>query len=102
MTGKAHGTSSSNTSAPYELSLTPPVLADSCNRQLVQPDQSAVADENCGYAFIAAVEPSAAGQPGHGSLDHPSITAQPLRGLDALAGDAVAYGPSRSNLRGGS
>ena len=64
----------------------------------IQAGESAVADEDCGYAdegeevfglaLVAAVEPSAAGQPGHGSLDHPAMSAQPLRGLDALAGDA--------------
>lgn len=59
-----------------------------------------MADEGCGYAddgeevfglvLVTTVEPSAAGRPGHGSLDHPAMTAQSLRGLDALAGDAVA------------
>ncbi|GAA4792422.1 hypothetical protein GCM10023329_50460 [Streptomyces sanyensis] len=53
-----------------------------------QGRQPAVADQSCGYAeegmgvlglaFIAAVEASATGQPGHGSLDHPAVLAQPV------------------------
>jgi hypothetical protein len=43
-----------------------------------------------GLAFVAAVQPPTAGWPGHGSLDHPAVAAQPLRGLDTLAGDAGA------------
>jgi len=42
-----------------------------------------------GFAFVAPVEASAAGEPGRGSLDGPTVSAQPLRGLDTLAGDAV-------------
>lgn len=59
-----------------------------------------MAGEGCGYgdegekvfgfAFVAAVEPAAASEPGHSALDHPSVAAEPLRGLDAFAGDAVA------------
>jgi hypothetical protein len=54
----------------------------------IQATESAVADEDCGcadegeevfgLAFVAAVEPAAAGQPGHGSLNHPAVPAQPL------------------------
>lgn len=65
----------------------------------VHTDESAVADEGHGYAgegkevfslaFVAAVESAAAGEPGHGSLDDPSVAPEPLRGLDPLAGDAV-------------
>jgi hypothetical protein len=78
-------------------------VADSCSRPTGSSDQSAVADEDCGYAdegeevfsfaFVTAVQASAARQPGHGSFDHPPMSAQPLRGLDALAGDAVADAP---------
>lgn len=58
-----------------------------------------MADESCGnadegeevlsFALVAAVQAAAAGQPGHGALHHPAVAAQPLGGLDALAGDAV-------------
>jgi hypothetical protein len=54
----------------------------------IQAGESPVADEGCGYAdegngvfrlaFVAAEEPTAACQPGHGSLDHPAMRAQPL------------------------
>lgn len=66
----------------------------------VHTDESAVTDEGCGYAdegeevfglaLVTAVEATAAGEPGHGSLDAPAVSAEPLRGLDALACDAVA------------
>lgn len=62
-----------------------------------------MADEGCGYAgegeevfclaFVAAVEPTAAGEPGHGPLNNPSVAAEPLRGLDPFAGYAVADAP---------
>lgn len=47
--------------------------------------------EMLGLAFVAAVQASAAGQPGHGSFDDPSVAAEPGGGLDSPAGDAVAY-----------
>lgn len=47
-----------------------------------------------GFLFVAAVEASAAGQPGDGSFDDPAVAAKPLRGLDASSGDAVAYAAS--------
>lgn len=50
-------------------------------------------EEVVGFAFVASVEASAAGEPGHGAFDGPAVTAQPLRGLDALAGDAVGDAP---------
>lgn len=63
-------------------------------------DQTTGADEGCGYAdegeevvrlaFVATAKSAAAGEPGHGSFDDPSVAAQPLGGLDALTGDAVA------------
>ncbi len=31
-----------------------------------------------GLAFVAAVQTSAAGQPGHGPLDHPAVASEPL------------------------
>ncbi|OKJ87529.1 hypothetical protein AMK33_38090 [Streptomyces sp. CB02400] len=42
-----------------------------------------------GLAFVASVKASTAGEPGHGAFDGPAVAAQPLRGLDTLAGDAV-------------
>lgn len=41
-----------------------------------------------GLSFVAAVEPAAAGEPGHGPLNGPAVAAQSLGGLDSLAGDA--------------
>lgn len=58
-----------------------------------------MADEGRGYAdegeemfclaLVAAVEPAAADEPGHGPFDNPPVASQPLRGLDAAAGGAV-------------
>lgn len=31
-----------------------------------------------GSVFVAAMEPAAAGQPDHGSLEHPAVSTQPL------------------------
>lgn len=42
-----------------------------------------------GFAFVAAVQTATAGQPGHRALDRPAVPAEPARGLDALAGNAV-------------
>lgn len=42
-----------------------------------------------GLAFVASVESSAAGEPGHGSLDGPSVSSESLGTLDAFTGDAV-------------
>lgn len=57
-----------------------------------------------GLAFVASVEPSTAGQPGHGSLHHPAVPAQSVRGLDALVrirlGRPSVPGPRRER-RGG-
>lgn len=39
--------------------------------------------------LVAAVEASASGEPGHGPFHDPAVPAQSLRGLDALAGEAV-------------
>lgn len=44
-----------------------------------------------GLAFIAAVWATASAKPGNRTFDDPSMTAEPLQGLDALAGGAVAY-----------
>jgi hypothetical protein len=30
-------------------------------------------EEVLGLSFVAAVQPTAAGQPGHGALDHPAV-----------------------------
>lgn len=40
-------------------------------------------------ALVAAVEPTAVGEPGHSALDRPAMAAQPCRGFDALACNAV-------------
>lgn len=48
------------------------------------------AEEMLGLAFVAAMQASAAGQPGHGSLDYPAVSAQSFEGLDTFAGDALA------------
>lgn len=50
--------------------------------------EAAVTDEGCGYAdegekvvsfaFVAAVEPTAAGEPGHAPLDNPPVAAESL------------------------
>ncbi len=42
-----------------------------------------------GLAFAAAVEAAAADEPGHGPFDGPTASAESLRGLGALVGDAV-------------
>jgi hypothetical protein len=69
----------------------------------VHTDESAVTNEGCGYAcegeemfclaFVAAVKPAAAGEPGHGPLNNPSVAAEPLGGLDPFAGYAVGDAP---------
>jgi len=46
-------------------------------------------EEVVGFAFVAAVQSSAAGEPGHGAFDGPAVTAESLGGLDAFASDAV-------------
>lgn len=43
-----------------------------------------------GFALVAAVEPAAAGEPGHGAFDGPAVAAQSLRRLDSSSGDAVS------------
>ena len=45
--------------------------------------------EVVGFAFVAAVQASTSGEPGHGAFDGPTVAAEPLRSLDASAGDAV-------------
>lgn len=54
----------------------------------VRTDESAVADKGCGYAdegeemfrlaFVTVVESTAAGEPGHGPFNNPSVAAEPL------------------------
>src|SRR5438874_13123547 len=44
--------------------------------------------EMLGFAVVAAHEAAVALQPGQAGLDDPAVPAQPLGGLDALAGDA--------------
>jgi len=41
-----------------------------------------------GLAFVAAVQASASGQPGHRPLHHLAVAAQPGGGVDALASEA--------------
>jgi len=67
--------------------------------EVVSFGESAVADEGAGdacegqevvgLAFVSAVEAAAAGEPGHGSFDDPSVTSQVGRGLDPAPGDAM-------------
>lgn len=67
--------------------------------EIISFGESAVADQGAGdagegeevvgLAFVAAVQTSASGEPGHGAFDGPAVTAESLRGFDALAGDAV-------------
>jgi len=52
-----------------------------------------------GVAFVAQGQPPAAGQPGQGSLDDPAVPAQPVAGLDALAGDAGGDAAATPSLR---
>jgi hypothetical protein len=50
--------------------------------------EATVTDEGCGYAdegeevfglaLVTAVQTTAAGEPGHGSLDDPAVSAEPL------------------------
>jgi hypothetical protein len=66
---------------------------------VISVGQSAVAYEGCGdgsegqevfrLALVAAVQASAAGQPGHGPLHDPAVSSQVPGRLDALAGEAV-------------
>ena len=55
--------------------------------------------EVAGVAFVAQGQPPAAGQPGQGSLDDPAVPAQPVAGLDALAGDAGGDAAATPSLR---
>lgn len=42
-----------------------------------------------GFPFVAAVQTSASGEPGHRAFYGPTVAAEPLRGFDAFAGDTV-------------
>lgn len=65
--------------------------------EIVSFGEAAVADEGgcdankrqevAGASFVAAMQAAVAGEPRHGSLDHPTVTAQPQAGLDAAPGD---------------
>ena len=56
--------------------------------EVISFGESAVADEGAGdagegeevvgFAFVAAVEAAAAGEPGHGAFDGPAVAAQSL------------------------
>ncbi|KIQ61868.1 hypothetical protein TR51_21730 [Kitasatospora griseola] len=48
-------------------------------------------------AFVAAVESAEAAEPGDGALDHPSVSAEALGGVDASAGDA-RWDPASSQV----
>ena len=41
-----------------------------------------------GAPLVAHGQAAEAVEPGQGALDHPAVAAQPLAGVDALAGDA--------------
>jgi len=68
--------------------------------EVVSFGESSVADEGAGdagegqevfgFALVAAVQSAASGEPGHRAFYGPAVAAQPGRGLDAFAGDAVS------------
>lgn len=59
-------------------------MADKC---------SVYGEEVLCLAPVAAVQPTATGEPGHRPPDHPAASAEPGLGLDTPAGDAVADAP---------
>lgn len=71
--------------------------------EVVSFGESAVASDGAGdgregqevfrLALVAAMEPPASREPGHGALYLLTVTAQSLRGLDALACDALGDAP---------
>ena len=73
---------------------------DTAALEIVSFGESAVADEGggdggegcevVGLAFVAAVEPAEASEPGHRPFDGPAVAAEAGGGLDAAAGDAVS------------
>ena len=44
--------------------------------------------KGAGFAFGAAGQASASGEPRHGAFDGPGVSAEPLAGVDSLAGDS--------------
>ncbi len=85
-------------------------LSEQTKTELVHTDESAVADEGCGYAdageerfglaFIAAVQTSAAGEPGHGSLDDPAVSAKPFGGFPMTLSSVGGERERLSHCRG--
>ncbi len=53
---------------------------------------------NVGPAFIADPQPAVAVEPGKRSLHHPTVVAQPLRGLDPPPGDPRGNTPAATDL----
>lgn len=53
---------------------------------------------NVGPAFIADPQPAIATEPGEGSLHHPAMAAQGLRGLDPSPGDSRGDAPAAAGL----
>ena len=51
-----------------------------------------------GFAFVAAVESAAAGEPGHGPLYDPAVTAQAGGGFNAASGQTVGDAPRTEPL----
>ncbi|GAA3369967.1 hypothetical protein GCM10017744_091850 [Streptomyces antimycoticus] len=48
------------------------------------------AKEMDGFAFVAAVQAAASGEPGHRAFDGPAVASQSLGGFDTFASDAVS------------
>ena len=46
-------------------------------------------EEVFGFAIVATMETAASGQPGHGALDLPAVSPQPLGGFHTLAGQTM-------------
>ncbi|MBB4796205.1 hypothetical protein BJY54_006909 [Streptomyces nodosus] len=71
---------------------------------LISVGQSPVTDEGAGdagegqemagFAFVASVETSASGKPGHGAFDSSAVPAEPLAGVRSLARDPRCDAPS--------
>jgi hypothetical protein len=46
-----------------------------------------------GAPFVSDRQPPKAGEPGQGSFNHPAVSPEPVRALDAAARDARGDGP---------
>ncbi len=80
------------------------VLCGEADESLVAADGGGESEKGqvvAGVAFVAVVESAVAGEPGHGSLDHPPAAAKPLGGLDSLACDTGLRSVSRVTIFAG-